>query len=171
MQGLIVVMGLLKLAVLMLWALPTTSAPRTRLTLAAAALNFIVVFPLSALSYFEHAFRVAPSFIIELYLLLTVLFDVVRVRTLWLMPASAHTSIAAAETVTLAVKIALAVVEAARKDQLVFPSVKEKHTKEQLAGFYGRSMFFWLGATLWNGLSHSPILLRLPGNITDFPRL
>jgi hypothetical protein len=83
-------MGLLKLPVLMLRALPGTTAPKTGLTLAAAALNFAVVIPLSALSYFEHVFRVAPSFIIELYLLLSILFDVVRVRTLWLMPGSAH---------------------------------------------------------------------------------
>jgi hypothetical protein len=153
MQGFIAALGLLKLAVLMLWALPGTTAPRTKLTLAAAAVNFIAVFPLSVLSYFEHVFRVAPSFIIELYLLLTVLFDVVRVRTLWLMPASAHTQLAAAETATLAIKVVLAIVEAARKDQLVFPAVREKYTVEQLAGFYGRSMFFWLGSTLWNGLS------------------
>jgi hypothetical protein len=152
-QGLIIALGLLKLAVLMLWALPGTTAPRTRLTLAAAALNFVVVFPLSAVSYFEHAFRVAPSFIIELYLLLTVLFDIVRVRTLWLMPTSAHTSLAAAESVALAVKLALVLAEAARKDQLVAPDVKQRYTIEQMAGFYGRSMFFWLGSALWSGLS------------------
>jgi len=152
-QGMIIALGLLKLAVLMLWALPGTTAPRTKLTLAAAALNFVVVLPLSVLSYFEHALRVAPSFIIELYLLLTILFDVVRVRTLWLMPASVHTALAAAETATLVVKVVLALVEAARKDQLVFPNIRKKYTLEQLAGFYGRSMFFWLGSTLWNGLS------------------
>ncbi len=145
-----IALGLLKLAALMLWALPGTAAARTRLTLAAAALNFLVVFPLAVLSYFEHVFRVAPSFIIELYLLLNVLFDVVRIRTLWLMP-SAHTALAVTETVTLVVTLILAVVEAARKDWLVFPHIRKRYTSEQLAGFYGRSMFFWLGSTLWNG--------------------
>lgn len=146
-------MGLLKLAVLMLWALPGTTAPRTRLTLAAAALNFVAVFPLAVLCYFEHAFRAAPSFIIEVYLLLTVLFDIARIRTLWLMPPSAHVSLAAAEAAALAVKIFVGLAEAARKDQLVFPDVREKYSVEQLSGFYGRSMFFWLASTLWNGSS------------------
>ncbi|KAL2198275.1 P-loop containing nucleoside triphosphate hydrolase protein [Corynascus similis CBS 632.67] len=150
-QALFIALGLLKLAVLMLWALPGSTAPRTKLTLAAAAVNVVVVIPLSVLSYFEHAFRVAPSFIIELYLLLTLLFDIVRVRTLWLMPTTSHTQLAAAETVALVVKVILSLAEAAKKDQLVFPDVKEKYTKEQLSGFYGRSMFFWLGSTLWNG--------------------
>ncbi|KAL2134935.1 hypothetical protein VTI74DRAFT_10342 [Chaetomium olivicolor] len=166
-QGLIIAMGLLKLTVLMLWALPGTTAPRTRLTLAAAALNFVITMPLSVLSYFEHGFRVAPSFIIEMYLLLTLLFDVVRVRTLWLMPPSAHVSIAAAETAALAVKVVLAVVEAARKDALVFPDVREKHTAEQLSGFYGRSMFFWLGSTLWNGFTRYLVPSDLSGPRDD----
>ncbi|EAQ84525.1 hypothetical protein CHGG_08539 [Chaetomium globosum CBS 148.51] len=173
-QGLIIALGLLKLAVLMLWALPDTTAPRTKLTLAAAALNFVAVFPLSAVSYFEHAFRVAPSFIIELYLLLTALFDVVRVRTLWLMPTSAHTSLAAAESVALAVKLMLVLAEAARKDQLVPPDIKQRYTMEQMAGFYGRSMFFWLGSTLWERLHPVSLTLfkSMPGKflIPVFPR-
>lgn len=143
----------------MLWALPGTTAPRTRLTLAAAALNFSAVFPLSVLSYFEHGFRVAPSFIIELYMLLTVLFDAVRLRTLWLMSPSAHVPLAAAETATLAVKVALVLVEAVRKDGLLLKGAKEKFTIEQLAGLYGRSLFFWLGSTLWNGSSMAPLFL------------
>ncbi|KAL2022218.1 hypothetical protein VTK56DRAFT_5828 [Thermocarpiscus australiensis] len=166
-QALIVAMGLLKLAVLMLWALPGTTAARTRMTLAAAALNLVVVFPLSVLSYFEHVFRVAPSFIIELYLLLTVLFDVVRVRTLWLMPPSAHVPLAAVETATLAVKLILAVVEAASKEGLVFQEVRDKYTAEQLSGLYGRSLFFWLARTLWNGFSRYLVPSDLSGPRDD----
>ncbi|KAK4246305.1 P-loop containing nucleoside triphosphate hydrolase protein [Corynascus novoguineensis] len=166
-QALLIALGLLKLAVLMLWALPGSTAPRTKLTLAAAAVNVVVVIPLSVLSYFEHAFRVAPSFIIELYLLLTLLFDIIRVRTLWLMPTPSHTQLAAAETVALVVKVILSLAEAAKKDQLVFPDVKEKYTKEQLSGFYGRSMFFWLGSTLWNGYTRYLVPSDLSGPRDD----
>ncbi|KAK4139084.1 P-loop containing nucleoside triphosphate hydrolase protein [Dichotomopilus funicola] len=163
-QGLTIVLGLLKLAVIMLWAIPGTGgAPRTNLTLPAAAVNFVGVFPLSALSYFEHTLSVAPSFLIELYLLLTILFDVARLRTLGLMPEGSHRSLAAAEGVALAVKIALMLVEAARKDRLIAPEVKRKHTLEQLSGFYGRSMFFWLGATLWNGFTRYLVATDLSG--------
>lgn len=154
----------------MLWAIPGTGAPRTAITLPAAAVNFIGVFPLAALSYFEHTLSVAPSFLIELYLLLTILFDVARLRTLGLMPGASHRSLAAAEGVALAVKIALMLVEAARKDRLISPEVKKKHTLEQLSGFYGRSMFFWLGATLWNGLSPIPSLIRVTSYQTNKKR-
>lgn len=119
--------------------------------MAAAAINFVGIFPLCVLSYFEHIYRAAPSFVIEIYLLLTALFDVARVRTLWLMPGTAHTSLAAAESATLFVKISLALVEAHRKDHLVLRTIREKLTEEQLAGLYGRSLFFWLASTLWNG--------------------
>ncbi len=151
-QIMIIFLGLLKLTVLMLWALGGASAPRTHLTLAAASLNFVTVFPLCALSYFDHAFRVAPSFWIELYLLVTVGLDAVRVRTLWLMPFSGHVAIAAAESAALALKIVLASVEASRKDGLLLAGIGQKYSKEQLAGLYGRSLFLWLAGTLWNGM-------------------
>ncbi|KAL2178346.1 uncharacterized protein P884DRAFT_269013 [Thermothelomyces heterothallicus CBS 202.75] len=166
-QSLIISFGLLRLAVLMLWALPGTTASRTKLTLAAAALNFVVVIPLSVLSYFEHVHRAAPSFIIELYLLLTLLFDIARVRTLWLMRTTSHEQLAAIETVAVVIKIALSFSEAARKDDLVFPGVKEKYTKEQMAGFYGRSMFFWLGSALWNGYTRYLVPSDLTGPRDD----
>ncbi|KAK4224171.1 P-loop containing nucleoside triphosphate hydrolase protein [Podospora fimiseda] len=166
-QGLTIILGLLKLAVLLLWALPSTKAPRTELTLAAAAINFVAVFPLCALSYFEHTFRASPSFTIQLYLLLTTLLDVVRVRTLWLMPGSAHTALAVTEAATLAFKIILGLVEAARKDQLVLKSLKEQYTKEQLSGLYGRSLFFWLASTLWNGFNRFLVPSDLSGPRDD----
>ncbi|AEO59326.1 hypothetical protein MYCTH_52715 [Thermothelomyces thermophilus ATCC 42464] len=166
-QSLIMSFGLLRLAVLMLWALPGTTASRTKLTLAAAALNFVVVIPLSVLSSFEHVHRAAPSFIIEPYLLLTLLFDIARVRTLWLMRTTSHKQLAAVETVAVVIKIALSFSEAARKDDLVFPGVKEKYTKEQMAGFYGRSMFFWLGSVLWNGYTRYLVPSDLTGPRDD----
>ncbi|KAL2165882.1 hypothetical protein VTG60DRAFT_3684 [Thermothelomyces hinnuleus] len=166
-QSLIISFGLLRLAVLMLWALPGTTASRTKLTLAAAALNFVVVIPLSVLSYFEHVHRAAPSFIIEPYLLLTLLFDIARVRTLWLMRTTSHKQLAAVETVAVVIKIALSFSEAARKDDLVFSGVKEKYTKEQMAGFYGRSMFFWLGSALWNGYTRYLVPSDLTGPRDD----
>ncbi|KAK4168264.1 P-loop containing nucleoside triphosphate hydrolase protein, partial [Cladorrhinum sp. PSN259] len=166
-QGLTISLGLLKLAVLLLWALPGSKAPRTELTLAAAAINFVAIFPLCALSYFEHIFRVAPSFVIELYLLLTALFDMARVRTLWLMPGSVHTALAATETVALAFKIILGLVEAARKDRLVLQRLKENYTNEQLSGLYGRSLFFWLASTLWNGFNRFLIPSDLSGPRDD----
>lgn len=133
----------------MLWALRQTPE-KTKTTLAASALGFLVVFPLGLLSYYEHVLCIAPSVLIELYLLLTVGFDATRIRTLWLMPGAG--SLAATESAALAVKIGLAVAEAYRKDGLL-QETGHKYTGEQLSGLYGKSLLLWMGSTLWNGMS------------------
>lgn len=122
------------------------------MTLVAAALNFATVFPLCTLSYYEHAFNVAPSILIELYLLLTIGFDAVRTRTLWLMPSSGYVALAAVESAAIVAKLVLALAEATRKDDLLLAGT-DKFTGEQLYGLYGRSLFFWLGRILWNGMA------------------
>jgi len=129
-----------------------TDGDKTKLTLAAAAVHFAAILPLSLLSYHEHVFNVAPSFIIEIYILFTIGFDAVRVRTLWLMPLDGYTPIAALETAAIAVKLAIAFVEAVKKnDLLLLDVVGKSYTKEQLNGLYGRSLFLWLFGLLWNG--------------------
>lgn len=132
----------------MLWALRATPV-KTKTTLAAAAANFLAVFPLGLLSYYEHVFCVSPSLLVELYLLLTISFDVVRIRTLWLMPPEAA-GLAATELAALAVKIGLAVAEGRKKHGLL-QEVNPRYTKEQLSGLYGKSLLLWLGSTLWSG--------------------
>lgn len=148
----------MKLALLILWAV--SGPQKTKITLTAAALNFLAVFPLCLLSYCEHVFRVSPSLLVELYLLLTIGFDIVRVRTMWFLPGA--TSLAAMESVALAIKLALAIAEAWAKDGLLQESDKA-YTKEQLAGLYGRTLFLWLGRTLWNGTYPEPQTIGIDG--------
>ncbi|SPO07061.1 related to ABC multidrug transporter [Cephalotrichum gorgonifer] len=150
-QGLIIILGLLKLSLLVIWIV--AGPPRTRATLAAETLNFVAVFAISAVSFYEHVYRVAPSILLEIYLLLTIGFDAVRIRTLWLMPGAE--AVAAIETVTLATKLGVAVAEGWSKKDLV-QDPDSKYSREQLAGFYGRTLFLWLADTLWSGY-HRPL--------------
>jgi hypothetical protein len=137
----------MKLGVLLLWVF--TNAEKTGLTRPAAAINFVAAIPLCLLSYMDHVFTVSPSLLVELYLLLTVGFDIVRIRTLWLMQDTSM-PLAAIETASLVVKLLLAIVEARPKIGLLQDRTKQ-YTGEQLSGLYGQSLLLWLCSTLWNG--------------------
>jgi ATP-binding cassette, subfamily C (CFTR/MRP), member 1 len=138
----------MRLGTLLLWIL--TSVKKTNLTRPAAAISFVAAIPLSLLSYMDHVFTVSPSLLVELYLLLTVGFDIVRIRTLWLMQDTSM-PLAAIETASLMVKLVLAIVEARPKISLLQDRTK-RYTGEQLSGLYGQSLLLWLCSTLWNGL-------------------
>lgn len=148
--------GLLRLALLIIWVV--AGPPRTKLTLAAQTLNFLAAFPLSAVSFYEHTYRVGPSIFLEFYLLLTVAFDAVRLRTLWLMPGAV--SIAAIEVVALIAKLGVGLAEGWSKKSLIRGDARD-YSREQLSGFYGRTLFLWLLNTLWNGNQDSPFPPRL----------
>ena len=69
---------------LLLAALVTqTGATITTLTISAAALSTLATLMLGFCSYFHHPMSIRPSKIIELYLLLRMLTDIVRIRTIW----------------------------------------------------------------------------------------
>jgi hypothetical protein len=154
-QALIGILGTLKLAVLILWVV--LGPEKTKVTLAASTLNLLVVFPLCLLSYSEHVFRVAPSLLVELYVLLTLGFDIVRIRTLWFIPGATY--IAGVECGALAIKLCLAVAEGCGK-QGILQDHDKAYTTEQLSGLYSRSLFLWLGPTLWNGRPSSILFPR-----------
>lgn len=138
--------GLLRLGLLIIWVI--AGPPRTRLTLAAQTLNFLAAFPLGAVSFYEHTYRVAPSIFLELYLLLTIALDTVRLRTLWLIPGAVP--VAAIEVVALVAKLGVALAEGWSKKSLIRGDAAG-YSPEQLSGFYGRTFFLWLLDTLRNG--------------------
>lgn len=65
-----------------LWALP--SADGTKASIATNAVLAVGALFLVLLSYAEHTRSVKPSLILNAYLLVSLLFDIARVRTLWL---------------------------------------------------------------------------------------
>ncbi|KAG6365767.1 hypothetical protein INS49_007378 [Diaporthe citri] len=98
--GAIIAFIALQVAILVL----TTAKPesRNRISLASAVLSVLEALILAALSHFEHARSVRPSFIINIYLIATAMFDAARVRTHWLKSEGDGHALAAVMTASLA---------------------------------------------------------------------
>ncbi|KAJ5740717.1 hypothetical protein N7493_000589 [Penicillium malachiteum] len=125
-----------------LWALP--SADGTKASLATNALLAIGSLVLIVLSYAEHTRSVRPSFILNAYLLITLLFDAARARTLWLRSIDSFNDIIATVTsIAMCAKLVLVVLEAVEKRRILKEEY-QGYPPEATAGFYSQAMFYWL---------------------------
>jgi ATP-binding cassette subfamily C (CFTR/MRP) protein 1 len=92
-----------------------------------------------------------PSTLLNVYLFLTLLFDVAMLRTLWLMP-SFSSSIREMYTAAFAVKGAVVFLEAKEKQKY---TVRTKElSPEEFSGVYSRGLFWWLNKIIWAGTKH-----------------
>lgn len=115
--------------------------------MAASALDFVAACILFVLSTFEHSRSVAPSTIIGLYLVISVPFDAVRLRTHYLLGFHAATSIAAFLSLSLAVKCIVLVTEAVEKRSLLLRPYQDC-PPEVTGSLYNTSVFWWLNPLL-----------------------
>lgn len=121
---------------------------RTRAALAASALAFLDALGLCLLSHREHVRSVRPSAIINVYLLLTLLFDVARARTLWLDGTTR--SIASVFTSGFGVKLMILVTEGMEKRSILMERYRNA-SPEATSGIYSRSFFWWLNKLMTTG--------------------
>ncbi|KAI9645295.1 hypothetical protein NHQ30_006030 [Ciborinia camelliae] len=126
----------------------TTSKLKTRATVPAAALLLVDSLGLCALSHLEHLHSVRPSALINVWLLLTLPFDMARARTLWLDHANIPT--AAVFTSALGVKIMVIIAEAVEKRHILLDRYRQT-SPEATSGIYSRSFFWWLNAIMTTG--------------------
>lgn len=150
MQVLYAIFGALQLALVALWAKPTTA--KTTLTVANAILASVGTLALAILSFVEHERSIRPSLVIQAYLSLTLLLDAVRVRTLWLQ--SYNNAVAAITTVSFAFKFLLVVIEAVEKRAILRPQWKST-SPEATSGLFSRSIFWWLNDLFRTGFKRS----------------
>ncbi|KAJ5151991.1 hypothetical protein N7492_010286 [Penicillium capsulatum] len=142
----------LQIAQTVLWALP--SAVSTKASVAANAVLTIGTIFLGVLSYAEHTRSVRPSFILNSYLFCSLLFDIARVRTLWLRYTDPfNKTIAIVTTVALASKSLLVLLEAVEK-RWILKSEFANYPPEATASFYNRAVFWWLNPLFKNGFSN-----------------
>ncbi|KAL9623731.1 MAG: hypothetical protein Q9160_001961 [Pyrenula sp. 1 TL-2023] len=120
----------------------------TKTSLPAAAVDFAAASALCVLSYLEHSRSVRPSFIINLYLLLSIPLDVARTRTLWLLPG--RRSIALVLTMSTIVKAGVLVLEANSKREILTDRYRDL-PPEATSGIYSRSTFWWMNPLLKTG--------------------
>ncbi|KAL2000414.1 hypothetical protein VTN02DRAFT_3098 [Thermoascus thermophilus] len=140
----------LQLALLVLWSTSDNQMRRTRASIPTAALSFAVSLGVCLLSFLEHIRSVRPSLIIEIWLFLSILFDVVRARTLWLLQESRPISIL--QTCTIAIRCCMVVLESTGKRSILLAPYKD-YPLEALSGTFCRSIFFWLNSLIAVGYS------------------
>ncbi|ORY11757.1 hypothetical protein BCR34DRAFT_455438, partial [Clohesyomyces aquaticus] len=126
------------LAILVLWIRPT--AEKTSASIASAVLSLVGAILLCLLSYFEHLRSIRTSFLLNIYLLLTVVFDAARSRTFSLNKDPSLVS--AVFTTRVGVKVFLAIFETKSKEHIKLPGHAQP-PPEATSGIYSRWFFFW----------------------------
>lgn len=130
-----------------LWASGSSSV-KTRATSVTAILVLLSSLPFGLLTWLEHDRNMKPSFILFAYLFLSIILDLPRCRTLWMTEASS--TIPAIFTTSLALRLALILVDSADKRSILIAKY-QLFSKETTASTISRSVFWWLGPLFLGG--------------------
>ena len=149
-QILYAIFGAMQLALIALWAKPTTT--KTMASVADAILNSVGALALAILSFVEHERSLRPSLVIQFYLSLSLLLDAARVRTLWLQ--SYNGAVATVTTVSFTIKFLLLIFEAVEKRSVLRPKWNST-SPEATSGLFSRSVFWWLNGLFQTGFKRS----------------
>jgi ATP-binding cassette, subfamily C (CFTR/MRP), member 1 len=155
--------AVLQLTILLLWA--TNPATASKATIPAASLDFAAACILCVLSSYEHTRTVAPSSVIGLYVLASLISDIARLRTLFLLHTSATQSIGTILALSTAVKLCVIFTEAASKRHILLDRYRNL-PPESTSNVYSKSVFWWLNELLRHG---SLRVLRV-GDLTKWTR-
>ncbi|KLO86349.1 multidrug resistance protein [Fusarium fujikuroi] len=120
-------------------------------SLAAASLAFIAALLLIPLSWIEHSRAPRPSTAIAAYLSVTLLFDVARTRTAWLLtPSGLDQEYASVLTTATALKALIVYLESRTKEKWLGWDMKQ-HSPEETSGIWNLGVFFWLNTLFMKG--------------------
>jgi ATP-binding cassette subfamily C (CFTR/MRP) protein 1 len=101
---------------------------RNAASLAAISISAVCSVLLCVLTFFEHSKSILPSAVLIIYLGLTALFDVVKVRTLWFVyPASTFTILLTTSTIAKGLAFLL---ETTHKSKYMLPRNGDKSPEE-----------------------------------------
>jgi hypothetical protein len=100
--------------------------------------------------YAEHMHSYRPSTFLSIFLSITLLFDIVKVRSYFLRDGMV--SLAGLAITVLVLKLALVSLEEISKSHLVDKDRLQKPlSRESVSGFWNRAFFLWLNSTLLLG--------------------
>ncbi|PTB70684.1 P-loop containing nucleoside triphosphate hydrolase protein [Trichoderma citrinoviride] len=141
----------LQLVLIALWATHNGPARLNGVSIAAASVSFASSLMSCALSYYEHARSLAPSSLLNVFLLVSLLLDAAVLRTVWLSlsRAAVSTAIQAVLTASFGLKAALLVLEAREKSGHVVG--RQSLAPEETSGLYNRAVFAWVAPLLRTG--------------------
>lgn len=109
---------------------------------------------LCLLSYAEHIYSVRPSFLLEIYLSSTLLFDVARTRTLWLRQIGWDgRAVAIVSSGAVGIKCLLLLLETMEKRSILRHEYND-YPPEATSGFFNRAFFLWLNPLFKKGFSN-----------------
>ena len=138
----------IRIATLALWIRDDSNTIRTAVP--AVALSLLGALFVAILSFFEHGRSVRPSTLLTVYLLLSILFDSVHARTLFLRPYI-PTSLAATVTASIGLQVILLLLETQHKGNHLSAAHREKYSPEELSGILTRTVFSWLNTLFVQG--------------------
>ncbi|KAH7350682.1 P-loop containing nucleoside triphosphate hydrolase protein [Rhexocercosporidium sp. MPI-PUGE-AT-0058] len=133
-----------QLGLLVLW----TTNRVTRATLPSSALSFLAAIAVLLLSGLEDSRAVQPSLLLSIYLLATLSFDAVQVRTLYLRHE--NPTLLSLFTASLAIKAVLLVLES-RSKRRYLNAPYNGNSPETTGGIFNRSFFWWINPILATG--------------------
>jgi len=122
---------------------------RTSISIPAAVLSFLASLQLVLVSHFEHVRTYRPSFLIALYLPITLLLRIATVRTYQFIDGAKSPTFAIALSAVL-VQTAIIVLETCSKRKWFLPQARDV-SPEEAAGLWSRGAFSWLNRLLVTG--------------------
>ena len=137
----------------------------TRAALPSAVLSFLAGFAILGLSRFEHSRAVRPSSLLNVYLLVSVVFDAVQVRTLYLKKV--EPAILGLFTADIVIKMVVLLLESKSKRSHL-KSPYNSYSPETTSGVFSRSFFWWLNPLVLTGFRK---ILTLDDLFTSDPEL
>jgi ATP-binding cassette subfamily C (CFTR/MRP) protein 1 len=132
----------------MLGAIVMPDTIKTKTTIVSAVVILFATFALAVTSNYEHYRNPRPSSPIGIYLVVTWVFDVAKVRSL--LAIKHGKPLAYMQAVTAAVKLGLIVLELKEK-RAWFLDTKAFPAPESTANFFNRLTFFWVNPLLLRG--------------------
>ncbi|KAF6815977.1 hypothetical protein CSOJ01_03246 [Colletotrichum sojae] len=142
-----------------LWAREESLSVDSRVAIAVGALTIVDGLAAATLSFTEHSKSVGPSLLLSAFLILSTIFDAVRLRTLWLK--SVGVPVVSLSTASLALKLAILVLEEQSKRRWIIGD-KQAWSSEETAGLSNRMGFYWLNVLFLKGYSSALSIAKLP---------
>ncbi|EFR04178.1 canalicular multispecific organic anion transporter 1 [Nannizzia gypsea CBS 118893] len=141
------VYGMLQVALLASWSIHDTL--RSWSSISAAALSLVTFAILLLLSYFEHGRNIKPSSTLLIYLFFSMIFDVTRTRTLFLIKP--YSVLSVLSITSTAMKAFILGLESWEKAKYIQRPVCVPYGPEDTSSILNRGIFFWLNLLLLNG--------------------
>ncbi|KAJ4856963.1 ABC transporter domain-containing protein [Trichoderma breve] len=114
------------------------------LFISSATLEVIASALLLPVSFSEHARSRRPSFLLSVYLTLSLLFDIARARSFWLVAVTrSEDAFAGVFTASVALKAVIFLTESYPKTRWILWGTGS-HSPEETTGFWGLAVFSWL---------------------------